>query len=400
MKFKTIAIHAGYEPKDHLGAVMVPIYQTSTFAFRGVNQPGPFDYSRSGNPTRKALESCLATLEGGTAGFAFATGMAAEATLLMMFESGDTIVVHNDLYGGTYRLFQSVFASKQIRANYIDLRNLAELRRALAGGPKAVWIESPTNPLMNLVDLRAVADLAHERGLLTICDNTFLSPYFQRPIELGVDIVVHSTTKYINGHSDVVGGAIVVNDPQLAEKIGFLQNAMGTCAGPQDCFLVLRGIKTLALRMEEHNRNALEVARWLERHPKVSAVLHPGLESHPQHQLALRQMHGFGGTFSFRLRGGEPAVMQLLANLQVFTLAESLGGVESLIEHPVTMTHASVPREVLQQMGITPDLVRISVGLEDANDLIADLENALAHLNRSKSRARSTRKGTRRSGVK
>ncbi len=378
MNFRTIAIHAGHNPQDHLGAVMPPIFQTSTFAFRGVNQPGPFDYSRSGNPTRKALESCLAALEGGTAGFAFATGMAAEATLLMMFESGDRVAVHNDLYGGTYRLFETVFRNKQIRAEYVDLRDLEALRCLLERGVKAVWIESPTNPLMNLVDLRAVSDLAHRHGAIAICDNTFLSPYFQRPLELGVDVVMHSTTKYINGHSDVVGGALVTKDPQLADKIGYLQNAMGTCAGPQDCFLVLRGIKTLAVRMEEHNRNALAVARWLEQHPKVSAVLHPGLESHPQHELALKQMSGFGGTFSFRLAGGEEAVMRLLGGLHVFTLAESLGGVESLIEHPLTMTHASVPRERLDAMGITPDLIRVSVGLEDVQDLIADLETALA----------------------
>jgi cystathionine gamma-lyase len=380
MNFKTIAIHAGHEPKDHQGAVMTPIYQTSTFAFRGVGQPGPFDYSRSGNPTRKALETCLAALEGGTAGFAFATGMAAEATLLMMFEAGDTLVVHNDLYGGTYRLFQSVFRDKRIHAAFVDLRRPDELRAALAGGAKAVWIESPTNPLMNLVDLQAVSAMAHEYGAIAICDNTFLSPYFQRPLELGVDVVVHSTTKYINGHSDVVGGAIVVNSPGLAEKIGFLQNAMGTCAGPQDCFLVLRGIKTLGVRMDEHNRNALEVARWLETHPKVSSVLHPGLESHPQHELALRQTRGFGGTFSFRLAGGEDAAMRLLGAVRVFTLAESLGGVESLIEHPVTMTHASVARDTLAGMGITPDLIRISVGLEDVRDLIADLESALGQV--------------------
>jgi cystathionine gamma-lyase len=376
MNFRTVAIHSGHNPQDHLGAVMPPIFQTSTFAFRGVNQPGPFDYSRSGNPTRKALESCLAALEGGTAGFAFATGMAAEATLLMMFEAGDRIVVHNDLYGGTYRLFESVFRNKQIRAEYVDLRDLAALRAALEQGARAVWIESPTNPLMNLVDLRAVSSLAHQHGAIAICDNTFLSPYFQRPLELGVDVVMHSTTKYINGHSDVVGGALIVKDPQLAERIGYLQNAMGTCSGPQDCFLVLRGIKTLAVRMEEHNRNALAVARWLERHPKVSAVLHPGLESHPQHALALKQMSGFGGTFSFRLAGGQEAVMRLLGGLRVFTLAESLGGVESLIEHPLTMTHASVPRERLDAMGITPDLIRVSVGLEDVQDLIADLETA------------------------
>jgi cystathionine beta-lyase/cystathionine gamma-synthase len=378
MNFKTLAIHAGYTPQEHFGAVMTPIYQTSTFAFRGVSEPGPFDYSRSGNPTRKALESCLAALEGGTAGFAFATGMAAEATLLMMFESGDTIVVHDDLYGGTYRLFESVLATKQIRARYVDLRNLSKLSSALAAAPKAVWVESPTNPLMNLVDIRAVSELAHQHGALVICDNTFLSPYFQRPLELGADIVVHSTTKYINGHSDVVGGAIVVKDSRIGERIYFLQNAMGTCAGPQDCFLVLRGIKTLAVRMEEHNRNALQIARWLEKHPKVSAVLHPGLESHPQHELALCQAQGFGGTFSFRLRGGEAAVKNFLAHCRVFTLAESLGGVESLLEHPCTMSHASVPRGVQLQMGITPDLIRISVGLEDVGDLIADLDAALA----------------------
>jgi len=304
--------------------------------------------------------------------------MAAETTLLMMFEAGDTIVVHEDLYGGTYRLFESVLANKRIHAHYVDLRNLAKFAEALAAAPKAVWVESPTNPLMNLVDIRAVSDLAHRRGALVICDNTFLSPYFQQPLELGADIVVHSTTKYINGHSDVVGGGLVVKDPGLAERIYFLQNAMGTCAGPQDCFLVLRGIKTLAVRMEEHNRNALEIARWLEKHPQVSAVLHPGLESHPQHMLALRQAQGFGGTFSFRVRGGEDAVKRALSRLRVFTLAESLGGVESLIEHPCTMSHASVPPDVQAKMGITPDLIRVSVGLEDVGDLIADLDAALA----------------------
>jgi len=378
MKFKTLAIHAGYDPKEHFGAVMAPVYQTSTFAFHGPGKHGPFDYSRSGNPTRKALESCLAALEGGTAGFAFATGMAAETTLLMMFEAGDTIVVHDDLYGGTYRLFESVLASKQIRARYVDLRNLAKFSEALSDAPKAVWVESPTNPLMNLVDIRAVSELAHQHGALVICDNTFLSPYFQQPLELGADIVVHSTTKYINGHSDVVGGGLVVKDSGLAERIYFLQNAMGTCAGPQDCFLVLRGIKTLAVRMEEHNRSALEIARWLERHPQVSAVLHPGLESHPQHMLALQQARGFGGTFSFRVRGGEAAATRVLSRLRVFTLAESLGGVESLVEHPCTMSHASVPPEVQARMGITPDLIRVSVGLEDVGDLIADLDAALA----------------------
>jgi cystathionine gamma-lyase len=378
MKFKTLAIHSGHSPAEHSGAVMTPIYQTSTFAFQGVGRPGPFDYSRSGNPTRKALETCLASLEGGSAGFAFATGMAAETTVLMMFDSGDRVVVHSDLYGGTYRLFQGVLRSKGITADYVDLRDAAATERALAAGAKAVWIESPTNPLMNLVDLEAVAALAHRYGAIAICDNTFLSPYFQRPLDFGVDVVVHSTTKYINGHSDVVGGAAVVRDAKLAEKIGYLQNAMGTCAGPQDCYLVLRGIKTLAVRMEEHNRNSLAVAHWLERHPKVSGLLHPGLESHPQYALARKQTTGSGGTFSFRLRGGQDAVFRLLERVKVFTLAESLGGVESLIEHPVTMTHASVAPAALQSMGITPDLIRVSVGIEDVEDLIGDLEQALA----------------------
>ena len=373
MKFRTLAIHSGNNPQEHLGAVMTPIYQTSTFAFQGVNRPGPFEYSRSGNPTRKVLETCLASLEGGTAGFAFATGMAAETTVLMMFEAGDTVLVHNDLYGGTHRLFERVLRGKKIAARYVDLREPVDFTEDV----KAVWIESPTNPLMNLVDLEAVAAMAHRHGAIAICDNTFLTPYFQRPLDLGVDVVVHSTTKYINGHSDVVGGAVVVKDAALAEKIGFLQNAMGTCAGPQDCFLVLRGIKTLAVRMEEHNRNALQIARWLSGHPQVAAVLHPGLETHPQHALARKQMRGYGGTFSFRLKGGQDAVFRMLENVHLFTVAESLGGVESLIEHPVTMTHASVPPEVLERMGITPDLIRISVGIEDLDDLLADLDAAL-----------------------
>ena len=377
MKFKTLAVHSGHRNGEHQGAVMTPVYQTSTFAFRGVNQPGAFDYSRSGNPTRKALEECLAALEGGSAGFAFATGMAAETTVLMLFEAGQTIIVHNDLYGGTYRLFESVFRTKGIRARYVDLRDTAALNAALQEGAAAVWIESPTNPLMNLVDLEATAQAVHRHGALAICDNTFLSPYFQRPLECGVDIVVHSTTKYINGHSDVVGGAVVVNRSDLAERIGFLQNAMGTCAGPQDCFLVLRGIKTLAIRMEEHNRNALAIAEWLSGHPAIERVHHPGLKSHPQHELAKKQMRGYGGTFSFRMRCGQTAVFRLLEQVRVFTLAESLGGVESLIEHPSTMTHASMPENVRESMGITPDLVRISVGLEDAADLIEDLKTAL-----------------------
>ena len=380
MNFRTLAIHAGQGPDPAYGAVIPPIYQTSTFAFRGVNEPGPFDYSRSGNPTRKALETCLARLEGGVAGFAFGTGMAAETTVLMLLDAGDRIIVHNDLYGGTYRLLTTVLANKGIGVDFVDLRCSDLVRRAIRPETKAIWIETPTNPLMNLVDMAEVAGIARENELLTICDNTFLSPYFQRPVEFGIDIVVHSTTKYINGHSDVVGGAVVVNSDALAERIGYLQNALGTCAGPQDCFLVLRGIKTLAVRMEEHNRNALEIAHWLERHRKISAVLHPGLSSHPQHDLALRQMRGFGGTFSFRVAGGRTEVFRLLGGVQLFTLAESLGGVESLIEHPATMTHASVPQEERERMGITDDVVRVSVGIEDVQDLAADLDQALARV--------------------
>ncbi|QOY88118.1 trans-sulfuration enzyme family protein [Paludibaculum fermentans] len=378
MNFKTIAIHAGHDPKNHLGAAMPPIYQTSTFGFRDVGQPGPYDYSRSGNPTRAALEECLAALEGGRRGFAFATGMAAETTALMLFSSGDRILVQNDLYGGTYRLFETVFRKQGITAEYVDLRDLDALRAALATPAAAIWIETPTNPLMNLTDLAAVAGLARAHGAITICDNTFLSPYFQRPLDLGIDVVMHSTTKYLNGHSDVVGGALIAKREDLCDRIGVLQNALGTCAGPQDCYLVLRGIKTLGVRMEEHNRNALAIAHWLQAHPAVSEVLHPGLESHPQHSLALKQMTGFGGTFSFRVKGGEAQLYKLLRGVKVFLLAESLGGVESLIDHPATMTHASIPPEVRQRMGIGDDLIRLSVGLEHVDDLIADLDAALA----------------------
>ncbi len=378
MRFQTLAIHAGQGPDPAYGAVMTPIYQTSTFAFKGVNQPGPFDYSRSGNPTRKALEDCLAALENGTRGFAFSTGQAAEITFLTMLGVGDHLIVHEDLYGGTYRLISSVIAAHGVEVEFVDLRDLGTLRKAIRPTTKAIWTETPTNPLMNLLDLAAVAEIASKKGIVTVCDNTFLSPYFQRPLDLGIDVVMHSTTKYINGHSDVVGGALVTKRADLAEKIAFHQNALGTCAGPQDCFLVLRGIKTLALRMEAHNANALTLAHWLQKHPKVTAVLHPGLESHAQHALAKRQMTGFGGTFSFRVKGAQPEAFRLLSACKLFTLAESLGGVESLIEHPWTMTHVSMPAEVRTKVGITEDLIRVSVGIEHIDDLIADLDRALA----------------------
>ena len=376
MRFKTLSIHAGQEPDATYGAVMTPIYQTSTFAFRGANEPPPFDYSRSGNPTRKALEDCIAALEGGKYGYVFGTGMAAETTFFAMYGAGDHIIVHDDLYGGTYRLLTKVIANKGVAIDFVNLRDLDALQRAIRPETKSIWLETPTNPLMNLLDLKAIADIAKPRGIVTACDNTFCSPYFQRPLEFGIDVVMHSTTKYLNGHSDVVGGALITNDDALGKQIYFLQNAMGTCAGPMDCFLVLRGIKTLALRMEEHNKNALEIARWLEAHPKVDVVLHPGLESHPQRALAKKQMKGYGGTFSFKVKGDRDEAFRLVSNTKLFTLAISLGGVESLIEHPWTMTHSSMPEDARAAAGITQNLVRVSVGLEDVQDLIADFEQA------------------------
>ncbi len=380
MRFETLAIHAGQAKDPTYGAVMTPIYQTSTFAFKAVNEPGEFDYTRSGNPTRKALEDCLAALEGGTHGFVFATGMAAETTVLELYGPGDHLIVHDDLYGGTYRLLVNVTSKHGVQVDFVNLRDLEALRRSIRPNTRAIWTETPTNPLMNLLDLRAIADVALERGITTICDNTFLSPYFQRPLELGIDVVVHSTTKYINGHSDVVGGAVIVKDADLAGRIKFLQNAMGTCSGPLECFLVLRGVKTLPVRMDAHNKNALTLAHWLEAHPRVERVLHPGLKSHPQHELALRQMTGYGGTFSFRLKGGEEEAFHVLGSVKLFALAESLGGVESLIEHPWSMTHASLPETVRESMGITRDMIRVSVGIEHVDDQIADLEQAFENV--------------------
>ncbi|MHB1456909.1 MAG: trans-sulfuration enzyme family protein [Armatimonadota bacterium] len=376
MRFETLAIHAGQGPDPAYGAVMTPIYQVSTFAYKGINEPGIFDYSRSGNPTRQALEDCLAALEGGTRGFVFGTGMAAETTVLGLLSCGDHVIIHDDLYGGTWRLFSTLVVKNGIEIDFVNLRDLDSLQNAIKPNTKMIWTESPTNPLMNLLDLEAIATIAREKNVLTVCDNTFLSPYFQNPLAIGIDIVMHSTTKYINGHSDVVGGAVIVKDSELAEKIYFLQNAMGSCQAPFDCFLVLRGLKTLAIRMEAHNKNALELAHWLEAHPKVEQTLHPGLESHPQHDLALRQMKGFGGTFSFRVKGGQEAAFKLLSSVQLFTLAESLGGVESLIEHPWTMTHMSMAEEARIAAGITGNLIRVSVGIEHIDDLIVDLEQA------------------------
>jgi cystathionine beta-lyase/cystathionine gamma-synthase len=306
--------------------------------------------------------------------------MAAETTLLLLFGAGDHIIAHSDLYGGTYRLLTTVMADKNIAVDFVDLRDPEAICQALKPQTKAIWAESPTNPCMRLVDLEMVAAIAKERALISICDNTFSSPYFQRPLERGIDVVLHSTTKYLNGHSDVLGGAIIVSRPDLAERISYVQNAAGTCASPFDSYLVLRGVKTLAVRMEEHQRSALQIARWLEVKREVEAVFHPGLESHPQHELARRQMSGYGGTFSFLIHGGQAQAFRLLSSVRLFTLAESLGGVQSLIEHPATMTHSSVPSDARHRMGVTENMVRISVGLEDTEDLIADLGSALAHI--------------------
>jgi cystathionine beta-lyase/cystathionine gamma-synthase len=376
-RFETLTIHPGIVTDPAFGAVMPPIYQVSTFAFRGVQTPGPFDYSRCANPTRQALERTLAALDAGHQGFAFATGMAAEATALALLSAGDHILVQDDLYGGTWRLLTAVTARQGITVEFVNLRDEASIRAAIRPNTKAIWFESVTNPLMNVVDVAMLVRVAREYGLLSFCDNTFLSPYFFRPLECGIDLVLHSTTKYINGHSDVVGGAIVTKDAALSERIGFLQNAMGTCAAPFDCFLVLRGVRTLPLRMQRHAETALHIAAWLEQQPGVKAVLHPGLPSHPEHALAAAQFSGLGGTFSIRLKGGEAAVHRLLGNVKVFILAESLGGVESLIENPWGMTHTSMSEEARLAAGITPDLVRLSIGLEHVDDLIADLEQAL-----------------------
>lgn len=377
MKMETLAVHAGHGPDPAHGAVMQPIYQTSIYAYEGMNQPGEYEYTRSENPTRKALQDCLAALEGAGFGFTFASGMAAETTAVQLVGRGEHMLVHNDLYGGTFLLLSEIVAKIGVDVEFLDMRDLDALRKAIRSDTRMIWTESPTNPLMNLLDLAAIAEVAREHGVLTVTDNTFLSPYFQNPLSLGIDLVSHSTTKYINGHSDVIGGALMTNDQELAEKIAYYQTATGNAQSPFDSFLVLRGVKTLAIRMEAHNRNALAIARWLEAHPSVERVLHPGLESHPQHELALRQARGFGGTFSFALKGGEEAVRRLLETTKLFTLAGSLGGVESLISQPWSMSHLVMPPKAKLQAGITPSLVRLSVGIEHVDDLIADLEQGL-----------------------
>ncbi len=379
MGFSTDAIHIGQEPDPATGAIIVPIYQTSTFVQEELGKHKGFEYARTSNPTRARLERNLAALEGGRFAFAFASGMAAIQTVMMLFKSGDHIVAGHNLYGGTFRLFERVLRHFGLSFTYSNTSRLEEVERAIQPRTRLVFIETPTNPVMELTDIAAIARLAHQHGLLLAVDNTFMSPYLQRPLELGADIVVHSTTKYLNGHSDGVGGVAVVNDPELADRLKFLQNAGGAILGPFDAWLVLRGVKTLAVRMRQHDENGRAVAQYLAGHPKVKRVNYPGLPSHPQHELAKRQMRGFGGMLSFETGSLENA-KTVLKSVRLCSLAESLGGVETLISHPATMTHASVPPEERRRLGITEGLVRISVGIEDAEDLIADLDQALERI--------------------
>jgi cystathionine gamma-lyase len=380
--FATRTIHAGQEPDPSTGAVITPIYATSTFVQESPGVHKGYDYARSHNPTRFAYERCLADLESGRHGFAFASGMAATATALELLDSGSHVVAMDDLYGGTYRLFERVRRrSAGLAFSFVDLSDSAAAEAAIRPETRMIWVETPTNPLLKLVDLEAIAHLAKRKGLISVADNTFASPYVQRPLEQGFDVVMHSTTKYINGHSDMVGGALIVgSNEDVAERLRFLQNAVGSIAGPFDSFLALRGLKTLALRMERHCSNALEIAGWLERHSAIEAVRYPGLASHNQHNLAQKQMHGFGGMVTAVLKGGLPAAKTMLERTRLFALAESLGGVESLIEHPAIMTHASIPAEQRAAIGIEDGLVRLSVGVEDVEDLKRDLAQALGGL--------------------
>ncbi len=377
---ETRVIHAGQSPDPSTGAVMTPIYATSTYVQESPGKHKGYEYSRSHNPTRAAYEKCVANLESGERGFAFASGMAAIATILELLNPGDHIIAMDDLYGGTYRLLEKVRKrSAGIHVSFVDLSHPEKIKLELRKETRMIWVETPTNPMLKLVDLKKVADIAKQHKLISVADNTFATPILQRPLELGFDIVTHSATKYLNGHSDMVGGiAIVGNNAELAEQLGFLQNAIGAIAGPFDSFLALRGVKTLAVRMERHCSNAMELAAWLEKHPKVARVIYPGLKSHPQHDLAKKQMEYFGGMITIELNCDLKATVRALERCQIFALAESLGGVESLIEHPAIMTHATIPKAQREHLGIKDSTIRISVGIEAIEDLKKDLEQALS----------------------
>ncbi len=381
LAFSSRVIHAGQAPDPQTGAVMQPIYQTSTFAQESPGVHKGFVYARGHNPTRFAYERCIADLENGQRGFAFGSGMAAIATALELFPAGSHVVAMDDVYGGTFRLFERVRkTTASLSVSYVDLSDARNLETAIRPETKLVWIETPTNPLLKIVDIEAVSAIAKKRGVLVGCDNTFASPYCQRPLDLGADIVMHSATKYLAGHSDVIGGVLVVKDKDLAERLQFLQNSVGAIQGPFDSYLALRGLKTLALRLERHCANAAALAEWLEKHPAVARVSYPGLKSHPGHAVAKAQMDAFGGMITIFLKGGLPAARTMLERVELFTLAESLGGVESLIEHPGIMTHASIPPERRKELGVDDALVRLSVGVEDLSDLRRDLDQALIGL--------------------
>lgn len=377
MRFETAAIHVGQEPEEQTGAIVVPIFQTATYAQSAIGQHKGYEYSRTQNPTRKALEECLAALEGGTHGLAFASGMAAISTSMSLMKMGDHVISSDDVYGGTYRVFEKIFRDWGLDYSYADTSDLKNVEAAIKPTTRMLWLETPTNPLLKITDIRAAVALARKHHLIVVVDNTFASPYFQRPLELGADMVVHSTTKFLGGHSDVVGGAVVTSDEKLFERLSFAQNAIGAVPGPFDAWLILRGLKTLAVRMRQHETNARAIAGFLQSHPRVKKVLYPGLSSFAHHDIAKKQMTGFGSLISFYIDGGEAEARKMCASTKVFALAESLGGVESLIEHPGLMTHASIPRELRESRGIGDNFIRLSVGIEHIDDLVADLDSAL-----------------------
>jgi cystathionine gamma-lyase len=376
MGFATRAIHAGQQPDPTTGAIMTPVYLSSTYVQESPGVHKGWEYSRTHNPTRKAFEDCIANLEGGKFGFAFASGCAATTTVLHLVKQGEHVIAMDDMYGGTFRLFDKVLKHDGMDFSFVDLTHPDNFAKAIKPNTKMVWIETPTNPTLKLADIKKIAALAKQKGILTVVDNTFMSPYFQNPLKLGADIVVHSVTKYIGGHSDVVGGAAITSSQVIAEKLAFLSNSMGAVMGAFDAFVCLRSLKTLPLRMQAHQNNAMKIAEYLEANPKVLKVIYPGLKSHPQHALAKEQMSGFSGVITFYIKGGLAAARTLLENVSLFSLAESLGGVESLIEHPAIMTHASVPAETRKTLGIDDALIRVSVGVEDVEDLLSDLKNA------------------------
>ncbi len=377
LKFDTRAIHSGQAPDPTTSAIITPVYLSSTYVQSSPGIHKGYEYSRTSNPTRKAYEDCLANLESGKYGFAFASGCAATATLLQLLNTGDHVICCDDLYGGTRRLFNDVFKKNGFQFSFIDFTHADDFQKEIRPNTKMVWIESPTNPLLKLIDIRKITDIAKTKNIISVVDNTFMSPYFQRPLELGADISYHSTSKYISGHSDIIGGAVVTACDQLAEKIAYLSNAIGGIQSPFDSFLCLRSLKTLAVRMRTHNKNAETISKFLNQHSKVEHVIYPGLNSHPHYALAKKQMSGFGGMIGFYIKGGLNTATNFLESLKIFSLAESLGAVESLAEHPGIMTHASIPQEILEKLGINESFIRLSIGIEDQEDLINDLENAL-----------------------